>query len=134
MITEKQGISRIHAVDVGDRDRLGRFQSASRRLVPGAESIHRLVSHCRSPDAFGEMPKAADEDVRRTEYRLLRQKLDQYIRHYFGGQRNEGLDRHQMELLLQGLPNVITLPTPEPKPAAAARLGTPHPVRRMLAA
>jgi transposase len=35
--------------------------------------------------------------------------------------------------LLQGLPNVIALPTPEPKPAAASRLGTPHPVRRMLA-
>jgi transposase len=68
-----------------------------------------------------------------TENRLLRQKLDQYIRHYFGGQRNEGLDRHQMELLLQGLPNVVALPTPEPKPAAASRLGTPHPVRRMLA-
>lgn len=69
----------------------------------------------------------------RTENRLLRQKLDQYIRHYFGGQRNEGLDKHQLELLLQGLPNVITLPTPEPKPAAASRPGTPHPVRRMLA-
>ena len=27
------------------------------------------------------------------ENRLLRQKLDQYIRHYFGGQRNEALDR-----------------------------------------
>ena len=40
----------------------------------------------------------------RAENRLLRQKLDQYIRHYFGGQRNEGLDKHQLELLLQGLP------------------------------
>jgi Transposase IS66 family len=40
----------------------------------------------------------------RTENRLLRQKLDQYIHHYFGGQSNEGLDRQQMELLLQGLP------------------------------
>ena len=69
----------------------------------------------------------------RTENRLLRQKLDQYIRHYFGGQRNEGLDRHQLELLLQGLPNIIALPAPEPKPAVASRLGTPHPVRRMLA-
>jgi hypothetical protein len=47
------------------------------------------------------------------ENRLLRQKLDQYIRHYFGGQRNEGLDKHQLELLLQGLPNVITLPAAE---------------------
>jgi transposase len=67
------------------------------------------------------------------ENRLLRQKLDQYIRHYFGGQRNEGLDKQQLELLLQGLPNVIALPTPKPKPAAASRSGTPHPVRRMLA-
>src|SRR5664280_1862994 len=68
-----------------------------------------------------------------TENRLLRQKLDQYIRHYFGGQRNEGLDKCQLELLLQGLPNVIALRTPEPKPAAASRSGTAHPVRRMLA-
>src|SRR5580704_10254678 len=67
------------------------------------------------------------------ENRLLRQKLDQYIRPYFGGQRNEGLDKHQLELLLQGLPNVVALPMPEPKPASASRPGTPHPVRRMLA-
>ena len=69
----------------------------------------------------------------RTENRLLRQKLDQYIRHYFGGQRNEGLDKHQLELLLQGLPNVITLPTPETKTTTATRNGAAHPVRRMLA-
>ena len=37
------------------------------------------------------------------ENRLLRQKLDQYIRHYFGGQRNEALDKAQLELLLAGL-------------------------------
>ncbi len=67
------------------------------------------------------------------ENRLLRQKLDQYIRHYFGGQRNEGLDKHQLELLLQGLPNVITVPTAEPKTTTATRNGTAHPVRRMLA-
>jgi transposase len=67
------------------------------------------------------------------ENRLLRQKLDQYIRHYFGGQRNEGLDKHQLELLLQGLPNVITLPAAEPKITTATRKSTSHPVRRMLA-
>jgi transposase len=38
-----------------------------------------------------------------------------------------------LELLLQGLPNVIELPTPEHKPAVVSRSGTPHPVRRMLA-
>src|SRR5271170_2791349 len=68
-----------------------------------------------------------------TENRLLRQKLGQYIRNHFGGQRNEGLDKHQLELLLQGLPNIVTLPMPESKPASASRPGTPHPVRRMLA-
>jgi transposase len=67
------------------------------------------------------------------ENRLLRQKLDQYIRHYFGGQRNEGLDKHQLELLLQGLPNVITLPTTETKTTTPTRNGAAHPVRRMLA-
>ena len=67
-----------------------------------------------------------------TENRLLRQKLDQYIRHYFGGQRNEGLDKHQLELLLQGLPNVITLPMPEAKTTTATRNGAAHSVRRML--
>src|ERR1017187_677170 len=75
-----------------------------------------------------------EENARlREENRLLRQKLDHFIRHYFGGTRNEGLDRHQLELLLQGLANVVTLPTPEPKPLGTARNGTPHPVRRMLA-
>ena len=66
------------------------------------------------------------------ENRLLRQKLDQYIRHYFGGQRNEGLDKNQLELLLQGLPNVILLPPPESKATTASRNGGAHPVRRML--
>ncbi len=67
------------------------------------------------------------------ENRLPRQKLDQYIRHYFGGQRNKGLDKHQLELLLQGLPNVIALPTPETKTTTATRNGAAHLVRRMLA-
>ncbi len=81
-----------------------------------------------------EHARVQQENVRlQNENRLLRQKLDHYIRHYFGGQRNEGLDQHQLELLLQGLPNVIALPTPESKVASAARPGTPHPVRRMLA-
>jgi transposase len=37
-----------------------------------------------------------------------------------------------MELLLQGLPNVITLPASEPKTTTATRNGAAHPVRRML--
>jgi len=65
------------------------------------------------------------------ENRLLRQKLDQYIRHYFGGQHNEDwikstgtpaprfAQRHRVA-------------TPESKATTATRSGT-HPVRRMLA-
>lgn len=67
------------------------------------------------------------------ENQLLRQKLEHYIRHYFGGRRNESLSAQQLELLLQGLPNVIALPTPAPKPISTTRSGTPHPVRRLLA-
>ena len=101
-----------------DATLLEKFETMSARVVV-LEAENTLVTQ---------------ENVRlQNENRLLRQKLDQYIRHYFGGQRNEGLDKHQLELLLQGLPNVIALPTPEPKPASVLRLGTPHPVRRMLA-
>jgi len=45
---------------------------------------------------------------------------------------HESLHKHQLELLLQGLPNVITLPATEPKTTTAARNGAAHPVRRML--
>ena len=34
---------------------------------------------------------------------------------------------------MQGLPNVIALPPPAPKPISTARPGTTHPVRRVLA-
>ena len=74
----------------------------------------------------------ADNTRLENENRLLRQKLDQYIRHHFGGQRNEGLDKQQLELLLQGLPNVIALPTPESQTTAVTRRGAEHPVRRIL--
>jgi regulator of replication initiation timing len=67
------------------------------------------------------------------ENQLLRQRLDQFIRHYFGGRHNEGLDRRQLELLLQGLPNVVEMPVPEAKPSAAPRAGQSHPARRVLA-
>lgn len=66
------------------------------------------------------------------ENQLLRQKLEYYIRYHFGGQRNEGLDKHQLELLLQGLPKVMALPTPQPKPVPQRAPGKSHPVRRVL--
>ena len=73
-----------------------------------------------------------DNQRLRQENDLLRRKLDHYIRYYFGGQRSETLDKHQLELLLQGLPNVVAMPTPEPRPAAQRQPGKNHPVRRVL--
>jgi hypothetical protein len=75
----------------------------------------------------------AENTRRQQENQLLRQKLEHYIRHYFGGRRNESLSAQQLELLLQGLPNLIALPKPAPQPACTPRQGTPHPVRRVLA-
>jgi len=95
------------------------------------------VYQCKLMNTYTTLLQKVDELSARVvtlelENRLLRQKLDQYIRHYFGGRRNEGLDKHQLELLLQGLPNVITLPLPETKATTATRNGGAHPVRRML--
>src|ERR1017187_8118705 len=96
------------------------------------KKVEELTARVAALEA--ENTRLREENARlREENRLLRQKLDHFIRHYFGGQRNEGLDKHQLELLLQGLANVVTLPTLETKPIATSRNGTPHPVRRMLA-
>jgi len=103
--------------------------------VPDAtllKKIEELISRVAALEA--ENIRVKQENVRlQNENRLLRQKLDQYIRHHFGGQRNEGLDKQQLELLLQGLPDVIVLPLAESQTTTAQRRGAVHPVRRMLA-
>jgi len=103
--------------------------------VPDATLLQKLEELSARVAALEEENiRVKEENARlKSENRLLRQKLDQYIRHYFGGQRNEGLDKNQLELLLQGLPNVIALPGPETKTTTATRRGAEHPVRRMLA-
>lgn len=50
----------------------------------------------------------------KVENQLLRQKLEFFIKRYFGGTRNESLDPKQLELLLAGLEALN-----EPTPAAA---------------
>jgi transposase len=75
-----------------------------------------------------------EENTRlKTENQLLRRKLDHFIRHYFGGQRNEGLSQAQLELALQGLANVVELPRPTPAPGPERQAPATHPVRRVLA-
>jgi transposase len=52
------------------------------------------------------------------ENKLLRQKLELFLKRYFGGAQNEGLDPKQLELLLAGLAGMMTsAPVAEqPKP------------------
>ncbi len=54
---------RNHAVEKRERDRLDRLQSAFRRLALRSQT-HFSVIHGKGMKAFGETPKAADEDVR----------------------------------------------------------------------
>jgi transposase len=54
------------------------------------------------------------------EIQLLRQKLAFFIKRYFGGTKNEGLDPRQLELLLAGLEAL-----PAPAPVATQKTSTP---------
>jgi transposase len=68
------------------------------------------------------------------ENKLLRQKLDLFLKRYFGGTKNEGLDPKQLELLLAGLAAMIT-PAPVAEPPTLARSAAiARPVRQALPA
>ena len=69
-----------------------------------------------------------------TENKLLRQKLEFFIKRYFGGTKNEGLDRQQLELLLAGLEIVKAPAAVVAKPAATRTLDAARPVRGPLPA
>ena|SRR5208283_2190531 len=82
---------------------LGKWLRLERDAVPAKVKFQEV----RLPKATWRWPVEAvslrGRIVRlQNENRLLRQKLDQYIRHDFGGKRNEGLDKHQLELRQQG--------------------------------
>ena len=71
------------------------------------------------------------------ENRLLRQKLDAFIRHYFGGRRNEGFNPKEIQMALQGLElPQVTAPAPQSQTPATGgqprRNNGAHPVRRVL--
>ena len=68
------------------------------------------------------------------ENKLLRQKLELFLKRYFGGTKNESLDPKQLELLLAGLA-AMTAPAPvvaKPTPARATLAA--RPVRQPLPA
>jgi transposase len=68
------------------------------------------------------------------ENKLLRQKLELFLKRYFGGTKNEGLDPKQLELLLAGLEAMI-VPAPMAEKAAPVRsTATAKAVRQPLPA
>jgi transposase len=69
-----------------------------------------------------------------TENQLLRQKLEFFIKRYFGGTKNESLDPKQLELLLAGL-EALTVSAPVvAKPTPVRATATARPVRQALPA
>lgn len=60
----------------------------------------------------------------KTENQLLRQKLEFFIKRYFGGIKNESFDPKQLELLLAGLERAVTAAVSAPK-AAPERTSNP---------
>jgi len=69
-----------------------------------------------------------------SENKLLRQKLELFLKRYFGGSKNEGLDPKQLELLLAGLAAMITPAPVAEKPTPARSTVTSKAVRQPLPA
>jgi len=72
----------------------------------------------------------------KTENQLLRQKLEFFIKRYFGGTKTESLDPKQLELLLAGFEalNAPTALTDEAKPASTRSTLATRPARQPLPA
>lgn len=68
------------------------------------------------------------------ENQLLRQKLELFLKRYFGGTKNEGLDPKQLELLLAGLAAMTTAAPVAEKPTPARSTVTSKAVRQPLPA
>lgn len=69
------------------------------------------------------------------ENKLLRQKLELFLKRYFGGGKNESLDSKQLELLLAGLAAASTPSPANTKPVPTpTRPATARPVRQALPA
>ena len=98
-------------------------------------ALHELVSTLQSSLESLKQEYQQTLQQRETEIKLLRQKLEFFIKRYFGGTKNEGLDARQLELLLAGL-ETATLPLPasaKPEPASS-RTARARPVRQVLPA
>jgi hypothetical protein len=98
-------------------------------------ALRELVSTLQSSLASLKEEYRQTLKQRETEIKLLRQKLEFFIKRYFGGTKNEGLDTRQLELLLAGLEVVTTLAPARVKPAPVpARPAVARPARQVLPA
>lgn len=68
------------------------------------------------------------------ENKLLRQKLELFLKRYFGGTKNEGLPAEQLELLLAGLAATMTAAAPAEARKTPAYSAVARPVRQPLPA
>ena len=69
-----------------------------------------------------------------TENQLLRQKLEFFIKRYFGGKKNESLDPKQLELLLAGLEALTASAPAVEKPVVPRTAVIARPARQPLPA
>ena len=112
-------------INVRQTELLRRLEELSARVLVVEAENHRFKN--------AEQQLRQENSRLEKENQLLRQKLDQYIRSYLGGTRNESLDRQQLELLLQGLPAMVVAPKAQAStPARLRSNGGEHPVRRVL--
>jgi transposase len=91
-------------------------------------TLRELVGTLQSALAAAKADYQQQLQSLQAENKLLRQKLDLFLKRYFGGAKNESLDPKQLELLLAGLtaqPAVVPAPTPSVpgRAAAPARAG-----------
>ena len=68
-----------------------------------------------------------------SEIKLLRQKLELFVKRYFGGTKNEGLAAEQLELLLAGLAAAMTA-APVAEKKTPLRSAVARPARQPLPA
>lgn len=86
-------------------------------------ALHELVSRLQSTLSAVQV-----------ENKLLRQKLDLFLKRYFGGSKNESLDPKQLELLLAGLEALLPPAAVSLEVAPARAKTTAHAVRQPLPA
>lgn len=100
-----------------------KIEALARRLEAMEQESRALKAENETLRRQSKQDAATIERLNR-ENQELRRRLDRFIRQYFGGRKNEGLSRDQLELALQGLAPVI-----EEAPAAPAPASPPPPSR-----